>query len=126
MSKHGLHISMCDVAGQYWQACGHLLCTSKLSACYQTQASSIRVDPHVADIVQSICPCDVCCPPSCPASVFTSSVGKESTVAVALLCVWPIIIEVCGTRRGLDRRGGMRVCVQYGICDSLVFHRMWG
>jgi hypothetical protein len=29
-----------------------------------------------------------------PAStVFTSSVGPETTVTVALLCVWPIIIE---------------------------------
>jgi hypothetical protein len=26
-------------------------------------------------------------------NIFTSSVGKETTVAVALLCVWPIIIE---------------------------------
>lgn len=30
----------------------------------------------------------------CLPAVFTSSVGKETTVAVALLCVWPIIIEV--------------------------------
>ncbi len=29
--------------------------------------------------------------------VFTSSVGKESVVFVALLCVWPMIIEA--TRR---------------------------
>jgi hypothetical protein len=26
-------------------------------------------------------------------AVFTSSVGPESTIFVALLCVWPIIIE---------------------------------
>jgi len=26
-------------------------------------------------------------------AVFTSSVGKETCVAVALLCVWPIIVE---------------------------------
>jgi hypothetical protein len=31
-------------------------------------------------------------PPSRPA-VFTSSVGPESTVAVACLAVWPMIIE---------------------------------
>jgi hypothetical protein len=45
----------------------------------------------------------MCCSPlplvCCPA-VFTSSVGKETTIAVALLCVWPIIIEVGGQMTG--------------------------
>lgn len=32
-----------------------------------------------------------------PCAVFTSSVGKESAVTVAVLSVWPIIIEATKT-----------------------------
>lgn len=43
-----------------------------------------------------------CGPTTTP--VFTSSVGKETTVAVALLCVWPIIIEVSRQRTAAHTR----------------------
>jgi hypothetical protein len=36
-------------------------------------------------------------------NIFTSSVGKETTIAVALLCVWPIIIEAT---KSLNKGGG--------------------
>jgi hypothetical protein len=44
-------------------------------------------------------------------NIFTSSVGPESTVAVALLAVWPMIIEAtkrCAGGEGHPLRGGLR------------------
>lgn len=52
-----------------------------------------------------------------PCAVFTSSVGKESAVTVAVLSVWPIIIEATKTlnKDGKDSKPALfpwvsRVC----------------
>jgi hypothetical protein len=89
--------------------CGHVELASLASWLVNNTLAVVAQNPIPTAILLRLCVARHPAP-SAVTTVFTSSVGKETTVAVALLCVWPIIIEVSTKNR--------TICGAHTVADS--------